>query len=371
MFSYNYIHSFWYAVSDYVATALAWAFFFILRKSWLGQAVSFHGIVSDQNFWVGLLLIPLGWLSLYALTGHYLSIYKKSRLKEFTQTFLITLVGTVILFFLFIIDDVENNYHYYYGAFATLLALKFFYTFLGRALILNSAKQQINRGLIRFKSIIVGPAPQAIKMYNEVEKKLKTEGYDLVGYVGMEAETVLEQSELPHLATLPQLEQVIDQQDIQLVVITLDRNEQSMLENIIKRLSEKDVEIKIKPNTIDILSGSVKASNIFGAVLIDLKTGLMPDWQQNVKRFLDFIIALIAFILLLPFMLYIAFGFGFSSKGPIIYMQQRIGYKGKPFIMYKFRSMHTNAEEAGPQLSSDHDPRITSLGKNNAKMAVR
>lgn len=252
MFSHKYIHSFWYAFSDYVATAHAWALFFILRKSWLGQPVSFNGIVSDPNFWAGLLLIPLGWLSLYSLTGHYLSIYKKSRLKELTHTFIITLIGTIILFFLFIIDDVESNNGYYYGAFAALFTVNFFFTFLGRALILNGAKQQINRGLIRFKSIIVGPAPQAIKLYNEVEKKLRTEGYDMVGYVGLEA-TASNQSELPQLATLPKLEQVIDQQNIQLVVVALDRNEQALLENIIKRLSEKDVEIKIKPNTIDIL----------------------------------------------------------------------------------------------------------------------
>jgi hypothetical protein len=55
------------------------------------------------------------------------------------------------------------------------------------------------------------------------------------------------------------------------------------MEKIIDRLSEKDVEIKILPDTLDILSGSVKTSNVFGAVLIDLHTGLMPVWQQNIK----------------------------------------------------------------------------------------
>ena len=89
----------------------------------------------------------------------------------------------------------------------------------------------------------------------------------------------------------------------------------------------------------------------------------MVEWQQNVKRFLDFIIALLAFILLLPLMLYIALRVRLSSQGPIFFKQERIGYKGKPFTMYKFRSMYTNAEAEGPQLSSDHDPRITRWGR--------
>ena len=65
----------------------------------------------------------------------------------------------------------------------------------------------------------------------------------------------------------------------------------------------------------------------------------------------------------MPLMLYIAIRIKLSSKGPILYKQERIGYKGKPFVMYKFRSMYTNAESEGPALSSDNDPRITHWGK--------
>ena len=136
---------------------------------------------------------------------------------------------------------------------------------------------------------------------------------------------------------------------------------------MIDRLSEKDVEVKIQPDTLDILSGSVKTSNILGPVLIDLNTGLLPLWQQNFKRLLDILLSSLSFILLLPLMLYIAFRVRSSSKGPLIYKQQRIGHKGKPFIMYKFRSMHMNAESDGPALSSDNDPRITQWGKTMRK----
>jgi len=136
-----------------------------------------------------------------------------------------------------------------------------------------------------------------------------------------------------------------------------------MVENIINRLSEKDVEVKILPDTLDILSGSIRTSNVMGALLIDLRTALMPEWQQNIKRLVDVTVAVFGSIILSPLLLYVALRVKFSSKGTILYSQERIGFKGKPFTMYKFRSMQMNAEKNGPLLSSDNDPRITRWGR--------
>jgi len=102
---------------------------------------------------------------------------------------------------------------------------------------------------------------------------------------------------------------------------------------------------------------------VMGAALIDLQTGLMPQWQQNFKRLIDVTSALFGLVLLSPFMVYIALRVKFSSKGPVFYSQERIGYKGKPFTMYKFRSMINEAEKDGPALSSENDSRITKWGK--------
>src|SRR6185436_15347103 len=99
---------------------------------------------------------------------------------------------------------------------------------------------------------------------------------------------------------------IIDDNNIRQVVLAMERSEQAILENIINRLSEKDVEIKIQPNILDILSGSVKTSNVLGAPLIDLKTGLMPEWQQNIKRLMDIVFSMTGTVLLSPFLLYVA-----------------------------------------------------------------
>ena len=159
----------------------------------------------------------------------------------------------------------------------------------------------------------------------------------------------------------------IDCKYISLVIIAIDKNEQALIASIINRLSEKDVAIKIQANTLDILAGSVRTSNILGPVLIDLHTGLMPEWQQHIKRVIDVIISFLLLLLLSPILLYIAIKVKLSSSGPILFIQERIGYKGKPFHMFKFRSMYMDAEKDGPALSSDGDPRITPWGRTMRK----
>jgi polysaccharide biosynthesis protein PslA len=121
---------------------------------------------------------------------------------------------------------------------------------------------------------------------------------------------------------------------------------------------------------LDILSGSVKTSDLFGAVLSDIKTGLIPEWQQNIKRVLDVAIVLMGFLVLSPLIIYAAIRVRMTSSGPIIYSQERIGYKGRKFYIYKFRSMYHPAEENGPQLSSMNDPRITPWGKVMRKWRI-
>ncbi|MDP9230550.1 MAG: sugar transferase, partial [Bacteroidota bacterium] len=315
-------------------------------------------------FWLGIIFIPLGWLTLYTLVGTYQSLYKKSRLLEFTATFVCSLIGCVVLFFLFILDDVKKDYSYYYLAFFNLFLIHFILTFFGRLMILNIAKRQLLSGTVYFNTAMIGSHENAIKIFRETEKNLLTEGYRYTGYItpSINGKNAI-QKLLPNLGTVEELENIIDHQHIHQVVLAMEKSDEPLVESIINRLSEKDVEIKIQPNTLDILSGSVKTSNVLGAVLIDLKTGLMPEWQQNIKRLIDVIATVTSLILLSPLMLYVVLRIKFSSKGPVFYSQERIGYKGRLFRMYKFRSMIITAENNGPALSSVNDPRITKWGK--------
>jgi exopolysaccharide biosynthesis polyprenyl glycosylphosphotransferase len=359
----------WYAVTDFITASLAWAAFFFIRKALLDESITTAGELQvDYKFWLGITLIPAAWLTGYTLVGTYHSLYKKSRLFEFTSTFICSLIGSVILFFAFILDDVRSDYSYYYIAFTCLFGVHFILTFIGRWIILNKVKRQLLEGSVFFNTLMVGSQENAARIYKETARNLHDGGYRYTGFItpGENGKNAI-QKLIPKLGSTNDLEAIIDTHDIRLVVLAMERSQQSALDDIIARLSEKDVEVKIQPDTLDILSGSVKTSSVMGAALIDLQTGLMPEWQQNIKRVVDILFALTGLVVLSPLLLYIAIRVRLSSPGPIIYSQERIGYKGKPFRMYKFRSMVKDAEKDGPALSSDHDPRITKWGKTMRK----
>src|SRR6266496_139066 len=343
-----------YAMLDFITAALAWACFFFIRKALLYKVISSNvELHINSRFWLGIIFIPFCWLILYTLVGAYHSLYKKSRLFEFAATFICSLIGCIILFFAVLLNDVKSNTSYYYVAFFSLLAVHFIFTFTGRLILLNIAKKQLLKGKIFFNTLMIGSQDNAIHIFKETEKSLHDGGYRYAGFVTPDGNSKSSINEfIPQLGTVNELEKIIDENNIRQIVLAIEKSEQPLLENIIDRLSEKDVEIKIQANTLDILSGSVKTNNVLGAALIDLQTGLLPEWQQNIKRLVDVLISLLGLVILSPLILYVMLRVKFSSKGPVIFSQKRIGYKSKPFLMYKFRSMYDDAEKNGPALSS-------------------
>jgi exopolysaccharide biosynthesis polyprenyl glycosylphosphotransferase len=114
----------------------------------------------------------------------------------------------------------------------------------------------------------------------------------------------------------------------------------------------------------DYLLGTIHSTSIFHTPLLEISPDLMPAWQKSIKRLMDVFVSILAMIILIPVYLFVALGIKLTSKGPILYKQKRIGLRGKPFTMIKFRSMYCDAEKNGiPQLSSKDDPRITKFGQ--------
>lgn len=358
------IHTSWYIVSDYLAAILAWVVLYFSRRYLLEEAITVERkIYLNNRFWWGISLIPLAWLMFYTLIGMYRSVYKKSRLNEFTLTLISSIIGVTIIFFVIVINDPQRKYTYYYKAYSIYLVAQFFFTWIGRWIILRRARKQMEQKQVVFNTLLIGNNTFAAKIYNNTVHGLLVTGYHYCGFLSTGQSNQELEKNLRHLGTIDQLEKIVEDHNVSLVVIALERSHKEEIENIVNRLSDIDVEIKFVADSLDILSGTVKTSNVLGAVLTDIKSGLMPQWQQNIKQLLDITLALLGLIILSPLLLYTAIRVRLSSPGPIIYSQERLGYKGKIFHIYKFRSMVEAAEPNGPRLSSENDPRITSWGK--------
>ncbi len=359
------LHITWYVFSDYLAAILTSVIFYFSRRLLLSEPVVYNGnhILLNNRFWLGVSTIPVGWLIFYGMIGSYTDLYKKSRLNEMTITFICTLIGCTIVFFSIVINDPNTDYHYYYKAYFIFFTSQFVLTLWGRLTILYFVKKHLDKGTVIFKTLLVGGNSTAVRIYKETHEGLRSIGYHYVGYASDEDSKNGIGKYLPQIGHVWEIENTIDANDIELVVIALEKSDRQEVERVIEKLSEKDVEIKIMPSTLDIISGSVKTSNIFGAALSDIYTDLIPDWQQNIKRLIDVVVSLMGLILLSPLILYAAIRVRLSSPGPIIYVQERIGYKGNKFLIYKLRSMWVDAEKNGIALSSVNDPRVTPWGK--------
>ena len=105
-----------FVISDYLTSAFAWFLFFIFRKSFIEFPYEFNWQLTLQNdrFWLGMFFIPFGWLLLYGIQGLYLNVFRKSRLKELAQVFVSSLLGCLVIFFVFVLDDFNNNQYIAY-----------------------------------------------------------------------------------------------------------------------------------------------------------------------------------------------------------------------------------------------------------------
>ena len=108
-----------YQLADFVTAMLAWACFFLYRKRVEEVPIDWL-VLEDGNFWLGVLIIPTGWVLIYGIFDQYRDIYRLSRLPTLARTALLTFIGVFFLFFTLILDDLVRDYKTYYNSFLTL-----------------------------------------------------------------------------------------------------------------------------------------------------------------------------------------------------------------------------------------------------------
>ncbi|MFM7589319.1 MAG: exopolysaccharide biosynthesis polyprenyl glycosylphosphotransferase, partial [Bacteroidota bacterium] len=215
---------------------------------------------------------------------------------------------------------------------------------------------------------LVGAGSEAVRIYKEMNAPGLPPANEFVGFVYLNGHRPnrLEAPNLPILTNLGGVESISDiiqRFEIEEVILAVEPENRDKLPTTLQGLSSEGVIVKMVPSMYDLLLGKVKMQQILGALLIEVRTEVMPAWQQLIKAILDKFVAMVALIMLLPLMMYCMLRVRLDSPGPVLYRQQRVGLKGKPFMILKFRSMTERAEFDGPQLSSLNDPRITAWGK--------
>lgn len=353
------IHISWFIAADIVVALLTWLCFYYLRT-----VIYDYDFEIPAGFYIGLFLYTIGWLTLHFMSGAYSDIYYKSGFTELARTMAVSIIGCLGLLFFFILKNPKSDNMIYYLEFFSLLGPVFFFTLISRLIFLRIIRQQLIKKKVTFNVLLVGSGPKAAELLENFNKVNAVKGYAITAFINTnEHSSNTIPADIQLYNGIEQLPEIITKERTEEVVIAVEKNERDLITTILRTLSDKAVNIKITPDTVDIISGSIKTNNVLGTPLIDLHAGILPAWQQNLKRFIDIFVSVIAIIILSPLFLYTIIRLLISSPGPVFFKQERIGFKGKPFIMYKLRSMIVNAEVNGPQLSNEDDKRITGWGK--------
>lgn len=318
------------------------------------------------------LIYSVFWIALFVVTGVYKKLYLVSRLDEFLRIAKASFIGVLILFFISGNDqqntwEVQRQAVFLYGFTVFLLMAA------NRFIIRSIQKYFAQRGKGLHRAIIVGAGRSAKIAYEDLNRN-KILGMEVLGFVsinGHDPDPSLGIDKKKILGSIDEIEQIIQDWQVQDVMVALDPEHRDKLVNIIAKTDSPEISLKLLPDFHQVVSGLSKTNQIFGMPLIEVSPEPMQLWEQITKRLIDIVISIIVLTLTLPVLLVIALLIRFTSDGPVIYKQIRVGRNEKPFTMYKFRTMHNDAEiKSGPQWASENDPRVTPVGKWLRKLRI-
>ena len=350
-----------YILSDFISASVAWLLFNILRyevfaidegADSLLDYLQYPGVLGGQ------VVIPLFWMVLYYFSGYYNKPFGKSRLTELFSTFITVLIGTVFVFFALLLDDIPRSIDIYYKLFFGMFGLQFFITYIPRLLITQSGMRKIKNREWAMKVLIIGAGGKAVRIAHDLYRL----GYDICGFVSEDERTPVKADRNQVLGTVEDIPVLMEKENVDEIVLAVESKNNKALLGILYSLYRYKRPIKVLADRFNMLS-KIQLRTIRGIPLVDVTDNNFSPAEQNIKLFLDKVCSVVALLLLSPLFAYIAWRVKKDSPGPVFFRQERIGYLGQPFWMYKFRTMYVNAEENGPSLSSEDDLRVTPFGR--------
>lgn len=312
-----------YLLVDVISAVFIWGAFLLFR--WLvyeGRIWSVDSVLIPMfDFYAPLFLYPIGCVCVYYLSGYYLRPLRKPYFREFRRTLVSSVIITLLVFFFIVIDDpIGGKYERYLMSLVMLFFIQFLGSYIPRFLVTY----------ISHKSEKHEPRTYTIHTLEELETFEK------------------EHAKNPYDNVILDLHSKTKENDIY---------------TIINRLYPANVEISVVPSLYDMLTGAAIIEDVSDRPLIHITEHKMSDTELCIKRAFDLIVSAVALVLLSPVFVIVALLIKCTSKGPVLYKQERIGLHGLPFNIIKFRTMHVHAEGETPLLCADNDCRVTKIGR--------
>jgi len=190
-------------------------------------------------------------------------------------------------------------------------------------------------------------------------------GYQIIGFIDDTTDdNQLGYRGLPLLGSLNDAERILRTEQIDELYVALPLDQHVNMLRLIEFSNRECVDVKVIPDFLQFVTLRARLEELDGIPLINVNDVPLRGFNSAIKRVIDIGCSSTALAFLLGPMAIIAAAIRFSSDGPILYRQERMGLDGQPFNLLKFRSMHQDAErDSGPVWASENDPRRTAVGK--------
>lgn len=360
-------HRLKYIIADFITAGIGFLLFDIFRFYTLpGELTGTYlwAFLTTGNLIAEQCLVPLLVVVLYSLFGSYnkSNTLYKSRLEETLTTLIVSFIAMLIIFFAALINDNIPERATNYELMIALLASLFIPTFVVRILILRTEARKIRRGDYVIRTIVVGVSPANQSRLAKFMRSSVLNGLRIVAVV--DTDNTMTDGEILGLPVCHSTDPVKTCKEIGAGAVIIMPSAKGLSETtaIINKLYPRNLRLFITPDLHTMLGLKPRVSQVTTEPVIDITNARISPAVSNFKRLGDIISSVISLVLLSPVLAAIAVAVKADSKGPAIFRQERIGRHKKPFYIYKFRTMYQNAEDNGPALSSQNDPRITKVG---------
>ena len=307
-----------------------------------------------------LLIVPV-YILLYYAFNLYTSKRVQGRRLEFSN---IVMANTVGLLLMFAALFTLTSYNPQYRNFSREMLFYFYVTNIVVEeivrLLIRRFLRSIRRRGYNLKHILLVGYSRAAEQYIDRIQQNPQWGYNVRGvlddtsYKGVKV-----------IGSIGNLNYILPQNSLDEIAITLGLEEYYKLEKIVAECEKSGVHTKFIPDYGNIIPTRPYTEDLLGLPVINIRyVPLSNTFNAFVKRCMDVVGSIVCIILFSPVMLLSAILVKATSKGPLIFAQERVGLHNKPFQMYKFRTMYVQTEEEEQKgWTKKNDPRVTGVGK--------
>lgn len=348
-----------------------WLVFWLRYKSGFFPNL-YNADLSFEPYIIPSMIMTAAWLVFYFFNGLYRDWFSESRLDEILIVARTIIIGIAIVFCMVageqIIDFVKTgDITQVFSQSRVSLLLSYGVTLLITAtfsrLFMHSFYPYLYKnGIANQNIVVIGANESGLSIIKEIDNH-KSLGYKIVGFIdGNTKDKTFGGYEI--LGKIEDIASISKEKKITGVIISHLTNSAKEITEFLNYCCNENLTIYMVPSLMDVISGQLKTQQICGIPLIVLLEDNLPSWQAQIKRLFDICVSLFVLVPFMPIWIIVAIIIKLTDKGPAIYSQERVGKNGRPFIMYKFRSMYVDAEKrSGPQWATENDPRITPFGR--------